>query len=316
MTSRYGRSRRAALGAVAILNLHAAAALGQGAGREYRQVHLGMEVRLVLHAATPAIADSAARLAYARIAELEDVFSDWRPASEVRRLAEQPARWVPVSPELFDVLATALEISRLSGGAFDPTLGPVTLLWRRARETGVLPDSLALRDAMARTGWRHVTLDSSTCAARLDVAGMRIDLGGIAKGYILEAASRILTAHGVASHLIEAGGDLRVGSAPRGAAGWRVAVRSRARDTTITVANAAVATSGSTSQFVVIDGRRYSHLIDARTGIGLSHLRQVTVVAGDGALADAIATTMVILTPEEQHGIVSRFPDIRVFRTD
>ena len=124
----------------------------------------------------------------------------------------------------------------------------------------------------------------------------------------------MLAARGVPSHLVEAGGDLRVGTAPPGRAGWQVAVRRDGGDTIVVVANAAIATSGSAEQHVTIDGRRYSHIIDPRTGVGVQHLRQVTVIAASGADADGLATALVILGDRDGSRLIRRYPGARVFR--
>ena len=192
----------------AILKLHGAPVVAQGGSHEYRQLHLGMEVRLVLHA-DQATADAAARAAFGRIAALEQLLSDWRPTSEVRQLTDHPGAWQPVSAELFEVLARAVAMSRTSGGAFDPTVGPLVALWREARRTGVAPPDSAIRHARRVTGWRLIGLDSLHRRVRIDRPGMRIDLGGIAKGWILGEARTTLRAYGVTAMLLEAGGDLR-----------------------------------------------------------------------------------------------------------
>src|SRR5256886_5161221 len=140
--------------------------------------------------------------------------SAYRPQSEVRRLAEQPGIAVPVSEPLFAVVARALELARQSDGAFDPTVGPFVALWRRARRTGRLPSRAELDSAARRVGWRKVRADSAARSIRLDTAGMQLDLGGIAKGYILDQALLVLGRHGVTRALIQAGGDIVAGDPP------------------------------------------------------------------------------------------------------
>jgi FAD:protein FMN transferase len=191
-------------------------------------------------------------------------------------------------------------------GAFDPTVGPFVELWRVARRTGKLPDRAALDSAAARVGWRHVHLDSAARAARLDVAGMRIDLGGIAKGYILDQARAELGRQGLRRVLLQAGGDISTGDPPPGRAGWRVAGVPGGS----TLANAAVSTSGDTEQFVIIGGVRYSHVLDPRTGVGLTSRRQATVVAPDGATADALATALTVLDDDAGAALLKTFPTV------
>jgi thiamine biosynthesis lipoprotein len=267
---------------------------------EFRAVHMGVPVRIVLYSHDSVSARDAARAAYARIAELDKIMSDYRPRSEVRRLAERPREWVPVSEDLFAVLARALEIAKLTGGAFDPTVGPIVALWREARRTLRLPDEGLLARARERVGWRLLQVDSSRRAVRLAVDGMQLDLGGIAKGHILQEAVKVLRGEGVPIAMVEAGGDVVVGDAPPGKGGWEVdvpggdaALAARAR----VLRNAAIATSGASEQFVEIAGVRYSHVVDVRTGLGLTRAYTATVIATDGATADAVATAGQVLGP-------------------
>jgi thiamine biosynthesis lipoprotein len=274
--------------------------------REYIELHMGVATRIVVYAADDGTARRAARAAYARIAELEEIMSDYRPQSEVRRLADRSGADVPVSEPLYAVLARALELARLSDGAFDPTVGPFVELWREARRTARLPARPALDSAAARVGWQKVRLDSATRSVRLDVAGMGIDLGGIAKGYILDQARAELNRHGVRRVLLEAGGDISTGDPPPGRAGWRVTGVPGGRP----LANAAVSTSGDTEQFVIIDGVRYSHVVDPRTGLGVTGRRQATVVAPDGATADALATALTVLDDARGAVLLGAFPGV------
>jgi thiamine biosynthesis lipoprotein len=271
---------------------------------------MGMPVRLVLYAPDGEGA-SAARRAFRAIATLEDVMSDYRPASELRRLPATYGRCTPVSEPLFAVLGTALTVARATDGAFDPTVGTLVALWREARRTARLPSRAAIADARRRVGWRHVALDAPRRCVRLARAGMRLDLGGVAKGFILQAALDTLRAHGVSRALLEAGGDIVVGDPPPGRRGWHVdapgadaAVRERAA----ALANAAIATSGPTAQFVEIAGVRYSHVVDPRTGVGLTTGAVATVVADHGATADALATALTVLEPSRRAAALARFP--------
>ena len=251
-----------------------------------------------MYATDDSSARGVARAAYDRIAELEDVMSDYRAESEVRRLAALPGVSVPVSADLFAVLARALELWRRSDGAFDPTVGPFVEQWRAARRTGRLPERTALDSAALRVGGAKVHLDSVARTVRLDVPGMRLDLGGIAKGYILDRALVVLRERGVTRALLEAGGDIVAGDPPPGRAGWRIRMPDASmRD----VAGAAVSTSGDAEQFVIVRGVRYSHVIDPRTGLGLTNRRQATVVAPDGVTADGLATALTVL--DDAHGV-------------
>ena len=291
----------------ALLFVVSDAAAGEpGKPHEFVAVHMGMPVRIVMYPPDEPTARLAASAAFTRVAALDAMMSDYRPDSEVRRLAHRPREWVTVSAELFAVVRRAVDIARASDGAFDPTIGPVVALWRDARRTGRLPDPAAIHAARVLVGWRHIGLDAGRPAIRLAIPGMLLDLGGIAKGYILQDALRTLRTAGVSRALVEAGGDIVVGDAPPGLEGWQIdtpgsnaAFSARAGR----LANAALATSGATAQFVEVDGIRYSHVVDPRTGLGVTHDLIARVIADDGGTADAVATALSVRGGELQPGL-------------
>jgi thiamine biosynthesis lipoprotein len=273
---------------------------------EFVAVHMGVPVRIVLYASSEAVARAAATAAYERIAELDGIMSDYRPRSEVRLLSERPREWQLVSRDLVRVLALAQDVSRWSGGAFDVTVGPLVQLWRQSRRSGRLPDEAALSRARSRTGWQLLEVDTIRVAVRLLADSMQIDLGGIAKGYILSEALARLRSRGSGAAMIEAGGDLVVGDAPPGRAGWSVEIPgadSATRDYAKALVNVSVATSGGSEQFVEIGGVRYAHVVDARTGLGLVNAGEVTVLARRGEVADAVATATLVLSQRAALGV-------------
>ncbi len=223
---------------------------------------------------------------------------------------------VAVGADLFDVLSLALEVSEKSGGAFDPTVGPLVRLWREARRTKTLPDPAAIERARVLVGWKSVVLDRARCTVQLTRAGSRLDLGAIGKGYACRRAIEVLKARGVERALVQMGGDLVCSAPPPGRAGWSIDTRTgetrtgpnEAADERIEAHDEAVSTSGDDEQFVVIDGRRYSHVIDPRTGIALTTHVRVIVRAQDGALADALSTAAGVLGPDAGLALVASFP--------
>lgn len=279
---------------------------------EYRQRHMGMQVRLVLYAANEPAADRAASAAFDRIAQLENVLSRWRDASELNQLCARAGEGpVSVSEDLFAVLRQAQALSRRSDGAFDITVGPLVALWREARETHRLPEPEVLQQARERVGWQKLQLDSEARTAELRVEGMQLDLGGIAKGYILDRALEELKRQGVQRALVEAGGEIVVGDPPPGRSGWKIRVPGAGPDGTdkaVELACAAISTSGDAMQFVEIEGQRYSHVVDPRTGLGLINRTAVTVIAPDSLTADGLATTLGVLGPVAGHALVEAWP--------
>lgn len=267
---------------------------------EFTEVHMGMPVRVVVYAGTDSVARSAARAAFRRIAELDDTFSDYRAQSEARRLGDRAGAWVAVSPAMFEVLAKSVKISRMTDGAFDVTAAPVVKLWRAARQSGVLPPDRAIDSARSLVGWRRIALDSARRRIRL-APGTTLDFGGIAKGYIIGQALKVI---GNRPAMIEAGGDIVTGDPPPGTAGWSIDLGDRVE----TFSRAAISTSGPAAQFVVISGKRYSHVVDPRTGWALSSSLQAIAIGTDAAMTDAAATAVGVLGPEG----TERFPSLRM----
>jgi thiamine biosynthesis lipoprotein len=271
---------------------------------EFESKHMGTTFRIVLHAPDEKTAKAAADAGFARVAALDRSMSDYRQDSELMKLcaafrtAVGPP--VPVSDELFAVLWQARELSRLSDGAFDVTVGPVVQLWRHARRTQQLPDRDELVAAMRKVGWRNVELDPEKKTVRLLAPGMQLDLGGIAKGYAADAVLALLRQRfGITRALVAAAGDITCGDPPPGRDFWEVDIAPIARGQAprhLRLANAAVSTSGDLEQFVEIGGVRYSHVVDPRTGLGVTGRRSVTVVAPRGVTADSY-TKAVMLMP-------------------
>jgi thiamine biosynthesis lipoprotein len=265
----------------------------------YTEYHMGVDARLVVYAPDQATAQAACAAAFDRIAALDSMMSDYRIHSELNQLsARAGGPPVRVSPELFLVLQRAQEVARDSGGAFDVTIGPLVALWRQARNTGLLPDPAALQRARRRVGWHKLQLDARARTVRLAVPGMKLDLGGIAKGYADDEAQRLLRQHGITRALVEMGGDIVVSSPPPGTEGWTIRVPNAGSDrrpVDMRLAHRAISTSGDTEQFVIIGGRRFSHIIDPHTGQALTNRVQVTVLARDGLTSDPLSTALCVL---------------------
>jgi thiamine biosynthesis lipoprotein len=263
---------------------------------EYKARHMGVVGRVVLYTETEQAARSAAAAAFTRIAELEDIFSNYRPDSEVGRLQKSRAGTpVVVSADLMTVLQRSDVLWETSEGAFDPTVGPIADLWRAARVRNVIPERRAIESTRSRTGWQYVRIDSSNHSVTLVREGMSLDFGGIAKGYAADEALRVLRTHHVPRALVELGGDIVVGDPPPGEVGWRIDGAAFGAVDELVVANKGVSTSGDSQQYVEINGVRYSHIIDPRTGIGVTAGSVVTVVADDGLTSDGLATTISVL---------------------
>lgn len=283
----------------------------------YTEYHMGVDARFVVYAPDQPTAERACTAAFARIAALDSIMSDYRPNSELMRLcARAGGPPVRVSPDLFRVLRRAQEVSRQSDGAFDVTVGPLITLWRKARKTAVLPDPAELELARSRVGWQKIQLNEAARTVRLTVPGMKLDLGGIGKGYAADAAQRLLKDHGITRALVELGGDVVMTGAPPGTQGWKVRTPNAGDDqgpVDLHLEYCAISTSGDTIQFVVIGDRRYSHLVNPRTGQALTSRVQVTLIAPDGLTSDPLSKAVSILTEEERAQLLQSYPRVKAY---
>ena len=272
---------------------------------EYRETHMGSEFKIVLYTTREADARSASAAAFQRIAALDDALSDYDAESELSKLSERsggPA--VAASPDMLRVLVKARAVAERSQGAFDPTVGPVGRLWRRTRRTRVLPDREDLDRTLAAVDHRAMQIDEAAGTVRLARPGMKLDLGGIAKGFACDEAMAALKRRGITSALVAGAGDIVVSDPPPGQRGWTVGVADPVADPSrsarlLLVRDCAVSTSGDAERFVEIDGHRYSHIVDPRTGVGVELRGSVTVAARDGATADSLATAAFVLGPSQ-----------------
>lgn len=277
---------------------------------------MGVRARIVAYSPDEASAAQACRAALDRIAYLEDVMSDYRPTSELMRLcAKSGGPPQPASPELVFILGKCNEMSLLTDGAFDATAGPVISLWRAARKSGKLPSDRDLQAARKLVDWRNVVIDEKAETVQLRKPGMRLDLGGIAKGYACDEAILTLKRHGIGSALVEMGGDIAVSGPPPGETGWRIEVANTAdgKPRTLTLSNCAVSSSGDTEQYVEIGGKRYSHIVDPRTGVGLTTRAAVTVIAPRAITSDSLSTAISVLGIDPGRKLANRFAGTDVY---
>ena len=264
---------------------------------------MGTLVSIRVYAASEEQAKAAFRAGFDRIAELDRALSDYRPDSELNRIChEAVGRPVAVSDDLLRVLVESQRVAEESGGAFDVTQGPVIRLWRQARRDGRMPAPEALRAAMAHSGYRKLHVDTSAHTVMLEQDGMQLDLGAIAKGYAADAALAAIASHGIRQALVAVSGDLAFGDPPPGKAGWKIGIEGG----TLELRNAAVSTSGASEQYAEIDGRRYSHIVDPATGMGLTNSITVTVVARRGVDADALSTAASVLGEERGRELIAK----------
>lgn len=282
---------------------------------QYEQ--MGTQIGLVFYTSNKAHADSLAQMAFARIDSLNAHLSNYIPHSEINRLSATADRKIQVGKDLYRVLALSQVYSQMTHGAFDVTLGPLIELWRTARSQQQFPDTMALQKAMQHIGHTKMVLFSPDTVV-LRQTGMGLDVGGIGKGFAADAVLELLRAQGVGSVLVDMGGDITVGDPPPGKTYWTLGLtyndaQGKEVFKKIRLKNQAVATSGDLYQHVMLQGKRYSHIIDPRTGLALSNQTQVTVIAPTGAMADAFASGLSVLGIEEAPKLVESIPNLEAY---
>jgi thiamine biosynthesis lipoprotein len=276
-------------------------------------------MELVLYAPNQAVATAGARAAFDRVHQLDATMSDYDPQSELCRLSDTSGegKATPVSNDLWKVLSQAQEISERSQGAFDVTVGPVVRLWRRARRRKELPAQSQIEAAQRLVDYRLLRLDPRHHSVELLRKGMRLDLGGIAKGYAMGEALAVLRARGISIAMIHGGGDMALGDPPPDKPGWRVGIApldvNAPPSFYLWLSRCAVSTSGDVWQFVEIGGRRYSHIVDPHTGIGLTDHSMVTLVGTDSTLTDGLTKAVLVEGPEKGLQLIEATPGLAAF---
>lgn len=278
---------------------------------------MGADFRIVLYADSEKVAKEATTVAFAEVERLNAILSDYDPESELSGLSDSTGsgQHIPLSDDLFAVLDASQKLSHQTAGSFDITIGPCTRLWRIARFRKALPLTEKLAEARKAVGFRHLNISHSKQTALLEVPNMVLDLGGIAKGYVAEKVLKVLGQRGIKSVLVDAGGDLALGDPPPDRKGWRIKIGGLKHPDLpiLELAHCAVATSGDVEQFVEIEGKRYSHLLDPSTGIGLTTRIQVTVVTPRAMYADSLASALSVLGTERGSKLVQKLSGVRAY---
>ena len=253
-----------------------------------------------------------------RMEGLADRMSLYSNESEVARINREAGRRpVKVSEEVFEVIEKSLEVSRLTRGAFDVTVGPVETVWgdiQSSEGEGRLPDVAEIREALADVGYRGIRLNQKEHTVFLEKKGARLDLGGIAKGYIVDQGMRWLKGQGNRDVMINAGGDIRA-TAEKGGTAWKVGLqdpfeRSRLLGV-FRIRQGAVVTSGTYERYRDTEQGRVSHILDPGTGMPVKDLVSVTVLAHEAAFADALATALMVMGRKKGLALLKRLHAVK-----
>lgn len=263
-------------------------------------------------------ARKAAYKAFARIDQINLALSDYSEQSETWQLnATSPANWVAVSEDLGEVLKMSKAISEQTFGAFDPTIGALVQLWRRAKRKNELPGQRQIEEALAVNGFDAIVFDTTRLPFKIKYIkkGMKLDFGGIGKGYAVEEALKVLKAEGFAHSFVSAGSSIAAADAPASKPTWEFLLEDKNSggpgiNELIKCTNCFIASSGDIYQYLEFGGRKYSHIIDPETGEALTNGAFVIVTAPSGAQADAYATAFCVMEMEEIRRFLERNSDV------
>jgi FAD:protein FMN transferase len=254
--------------------------------------------------------------------QIENLMSYQREDSELGRVNREACDGpVVVSRMMFEVLQKSVEFSRLSDGAFDVTVGPLMDLWKAAGEVNAPPTEAALAEARARVGYEKLILNEKNGSVRFAVKGMKIDLGGIGKGYAVDKSVEAMKTRGAVGGMVDLGGNVRCFGQPlRGRKAWRIGLQDPNVDPdemddsrillVLTLTERSVATSGGYRRFVEVQGTKQSHIMDPSNGKGASKLASDTIIAPDATTADALSTAVNVLGTERGLALVERLPGV------
>lgn len=282
----------------------------------YGELHMGTLFRIVMFAPDEKTADKGAEAAFRRIIALEDIMTDYDPKSELMQLCRKPAGVPhPISAELYRILDHSQKLAKETDGAFDVTVGPMVQLWRKARKNHVLPAPEEVARASQAVGYKKLKLDARAQTATLMATNMQLDLGGIAKGLAADEALKTLRALGINRAMVAASGDIALGDPPPGKEGWAIGIASIDHPTQglteeVLLHNAGISTSGDTEQYVEIMGKRYSHIVNPKTGIGLTERIGATIIASNATDSDGNATAVSVLGARKGLAYIDRRPDL------
>jgi len=275
---------------------------------------MGTAVEIVISHHQESTAEEAIEAAFDEIRRLETEMSGWRSDSElslINRCAGEES--ITVSDSLFHIISSAQEISFISEGAFDITVAVLKDVWDFHQDDPKIPDSIDITEKLPLIKYRNIIIDNTKKSVFLKRPGMRIGLGGIAKGYAVDRAMQVIRDRGVRNAIVQLGGDIRL-QGKRDGQLWDVGIQHpRERDGfigKISLSNISISTSGDYEKYFVVNGKRYHHIIDPVTGYPARLCQSVTIVAPDTMTSDALSTTVFVLGPEKGMRLIERLKGI------
>lgn len=283
---------------------------------------MGNRFEFTVIANNKAFAESAINKAVEEVKRIEKVFSTFNADSEINKINDNAGiKPLQVSKEVYQLIRRSIKISEITQGAFDITYGSIDKkLWNFDMNMTSLPDAATARQSVRFINYKNILIDEAHQTVFLKEKGMRIGFGGIGKGYAAEKAKQVLIAEGIAAGIVNAAGDLTTWGVQTNKKPWTVGIANPNMASQVfselEISNKAIATSGSYIKFVMINGKKYSHTIDPRTGMPVSGIKSVTIIAPDAELADALATPVTVMGIKAGLYLINQLPSVHCIIID
>lgn len=254
-------------------------------------------------------------MAVAEVKRIENLISDWIPTTQISQVSKNAGiQPVKVDKEVYDLVERAIKVSQLTSGAFDISYASMDKIWKFDGSMKAMPTPEAIKQSVARIGYQKIVLDAKAQTIYLKGKGMKLGLGGIGQGYIADKIKDLLLSKGCTSGIVNVSGDINAWGYQTTGKPWTVAIVNPMNKNkvfaTFPLENSSVETSGSYEKFVVFDGKRYSHIIDPRTGYPAQGVVSVSVFAKQTEIADALATGIFVLGVDVGLNLVNQLKGI------
>ena len=282
---------------------------------------MGSRFELVAISENESIRKKSIEAAIDEITGIENLISSWKPNSETSQInIKAGIEPVWVSEKLFNLIERTKKISNLANGAFDISFNSLDPIWTFDGRTMQAPDSTLIRASVSKINFRNIILNRQKQTVFLKEKGMKIGFGAIGKGYAANRAKMIMMEHGVKNGLINAGGDLIAWGKQENGDQWQVGIADPAKEKKyiawLSVSDMSVVTSGNYEKFIIIDGKKYGHIIDPKTGYPVEGIQSVTLVSPDAELSDALATSVFVLGVDKGLKLVNTLKNVECLIID
>ncbi|MEZ5008515.1 MAG: FAD:protein FMN transferase [Chitinophagales bacterium] len=283
--------------------------------------HMGTVFQITALGENEDIAKDAVKSAYEEVERIEKLISSWDENSETSLINRNAGiRPVKVSEELFNLIDRSKKVSKLTNGVFDISFASIDKIWHFDGTMTEIPTAEAIANSVAKINYEHIILNYDSLSVFLKDEGMKIGFGGIGKGYTANRCKTIMLENGIMNGVVNAGGDLITWGKQSNGEDWTIGIADPSKKESalsyLNINDQSVVTSGNYERFIEIDGKKYCHIIDPRTGWPAESLNSVTIICSDAEIGDALATSVFILGVDEGLALINQLQDIECFIVD